>query len=297
MKIFRFRKPAPEPPTARRVQELEIITSRLIRLGFAGDYHAAFHGKGIEFSQVREYQPGDDIRTIDWNVTARTGSPHVKQFIEERDLTVLLALDCSASMRFGSLDRRKIDLASELAAVLAFSAAQNADRVGLLVFSSRMHSFIPPKRGRNHVQSLVRSAILAGKQVGGTTDLSGAVQFLQRVAVKRSVIIFISDFLDVPVQKPFSRLSQKHDVIALSVGDPREQSFPSGGLIRLRDSENGRDRLVALKNSDVARLTGNHQSRLVNEFRKSGVDWVSLSTAVPYDRTLVRFFHKRISRP
>jgi len=117
------------------------------------------------------------------------------------------------------------------------------------------------------------------------------------VAVKRSVIIFISDFLDVPVQKPFSRLSQKHDVIALSVGDPREQSFPSGGLIRLRDSENGRDRLVALKNSDVARLTGNHQSRLVNEFRKSGVDWVSLSTAVPYDRTLVRFFHKRISRP
>lgn len=296
MKIFR-RKDVPKPPVARRVQELEIITSRLIRLGFAGDYHAAFHGKGIEFSQVREYQPGDDIRTIDWNVTARTATPHVKQFIEERDLTVLLALDASGSMRFGSLDRRKIDLAAELTAVLAFSAAQNSDRVGLLIFSDRIHTFIPPRRGRMHVQALVRSALLAASEAGGTTRLDHAVQFLQRVAVKRSVIIFISDFLETSFQKPLSRLGQRHDVIALVTSDPREHSFPSRGLIRLRDSERGGHRLISLKLNDVARLSVEHQKKMKAEFRKSGVDWVPLSTSIPYDRTLVKFFHQRITRP
>src|SRR5438128_10863786 len=146
MNLFRPRKPRYRVPLTRRVRDLEILSARLIRAGFAGDYHSAFHGRGIEFSQVREYQPGDDIRTIDWNVTARTGTPHVKQFVEERDLTILIAVDVSGSMAFGSVDWRKCDIAAELAAVFAFSAVENSDRVGLMIFDDTMRQFIPPRR-------------------------------------------------------------------------------------------------------------------------------------------------------
>jgi uncharacterized protein (DUF58 family) len=159
--MFKRRPPNLREPLVRRVRDLELLSSRLIRAGFAGDYHSAFHGRGIEFSQVREYMPGDDIRTIDWNVTARTGAPHVKEFIEERDLTILLAVDVSASMAFGSVDWRKCDLAAELAAVFAFSAVENSDRIGLLLFSDSVRAFLPPRRGRAHAQVIVRAAVEA----------------------------------------------------------------------------------------------------------------------------------------
>src|SRR5437764_7780394 len=171
---FRRRPPRFRVPLTRRVAELEIVSSRLIRAGFAGDYHSAFHGRGIEFSQVREYLPGDDIRAIDWNVTARSGVPHVKEFIEERDLTILVALDVSGSMAFGSIDWRKIDIAAELAAVFAFSAVQNSDRVGLLLFSNNVRKFIPPRRGVAQAQLIVRAAVDAAMRgCSGNADLAG----------------------------------------------------------------------------------------------------------------------------
>src|SRR5947208_8998848 len=181
--FFRPRKPRFRVPLTRRVRDLEILSARLIRAGFAGDYHSAFHGRGIEFSQVREYQPGDDIRTIDWNVTARSGAPHVKEFIEERDLTVLVVIDVSGSMAFGSVDWRKCDVAAELAAVFAFSAVENSDRIGLLLFSNATRRYIPPRRGRAHAQVIVRAAVEAAMQgARGTADFDGAGRFLERVA-------------------------------------------------------------------------------------------------------------------
>lgn len=286
----------PKPPLARRVRELEIITARLIRLGLAGEYHAAFHGQGLEFAQVREYQAGDDIRTIDWNVTARSGVPHVKQFVEERDLTVILAIDVSSSMMFGSIDRRKIDLASELSAVLAFSAEQNGDRIGMLLFSDTVKNYLPPKRGKVHVQTIVRSALLAGEHGGGATRFDRAVEFIERVSRKRAVIIFISDFLDPEFPRSMRRLSSRHDVISLRIEDPREQRFPRRGIVWLVDSESGQRVAVDLSQQKVAALAVAREQFLLDEFRRMGVDAVALSTAAPYDRTLVKFFKQRIAR-
>ncbi len=322
---FPFRRKAPEvrPPLTRRVRELEILSARMIRAGFAGDYHSAFHGRGIEFSQVREYQPGDDIRTIDWNVTARSGVPHVKQFIEERDLTVIIAVDVSPSMGFGSVDWRKADIAAELVSVFAFSAVENADRVGLLLFADKMRQFIPPGRGRFHAQVIVRAAVdaaLHGGQgskgeVRGSkfevrnskfeirnsdpvlhTDLEPAARFLDRVSAKRAVVILISDFLDFSFERPLSRLNRKHDVVAIAINDPREERVPAGGLIRLVDSESGEARLVDLRSTDVGRRAVARRLQLERRFRNSGVDWVPVSTAMPYDRDLPRFFRERVAR-
>src|SRR5437016_3311642 len=225
--FFRPRKPRFRVPLTRRVRDLEILSARLIRAGFAGDYHSAFHGRGIEFSQVREYQPGDDIRTIDWNVTARSGVPHVKQFIEERDLTILIAIDVSGSMSFGSVDWRKCDIAAELTAVFAFSAVQNSDRIGLLLFSSATRRFLPPRRGRAHAQVIVRGAVDAAMRgPRGTADFEGAGRFLERVNAKRSVVIVLSDFLDLNFERTLKRLNRRHDVVAVTIADPREERFP-----------------------------------------------------------------------
>ncbi|HUO84605.1 MAG TPA: DUF58 domain-containing protein, partial [Thermoanaerobaculia bacterium] len=203
LSLFRPRKPQSSLASVeQRLRELEVITARLIRAGFAGQYHAAFHGRGIEFAQVREYQPGDDVRMIDWNVTARSGVPHVKQFVEERDLTVMIALDVSRSMEFGSLDRRKIDLAIELTAVLSFAALYNNDRVGLLLYGDEVTEFVPPRRGRVHSELIVRRALLAGRSLDRTARLDRAAEFLDRVLVKRAVALFLSDFLDPDVETP-----------------------------------------------------------------------------------------------
>jgi uncharacterized protein (DUF58 family) len=297
--MFRFRKTPPQfrAPLTRRVRDLEIISARMIRAGFAGDYHSAFHGRGIEFAQVREYQPGDDIRTIDWNVTARSGAPHVKEFMEERDLTIVIAVDVSGSMGFGSVDWRKCDIAAELTAVFAFAAVQNSDRVGLLLFSDGVRSYLPPRRGHHHAQVLVRAAVdEAMRGPRGDANLDRAAAFLERVHAKRSVVIILSDFLDLDFERTLRRLGRRHDVIAISISDPREDRFPKGALARLVDAETGQARLVDLPRSDVGRRAAQRQQILGRRFRTTGVDHLNLSTAVPYDRALLRFFRERVIR-
>ncbi len=284
-------------PVARRVRDLEILSSRLIRAGFAGDYHSAFHGRGIEFSQVREYQPGDDIRTIDWNVTARTGTPHVKEFIEERDLTVIVAVDVSASMAFGSVDWRKCDIAAELAAVFAFSAVENMDRVGLLLFSEGVRRFIPARRGRAHAQVIVHAAVdSASRGCSGTADFDRAALFLECVSSKRAVVLVISDYLNLNFERTMKRLNRRHDVIAMAINDPREERFPAGGLARVVDAETRGMRLIDLGGADVGRRALNRQQQNVRRWRTAGVDALAISTAMPYDRELLRFFRERVRR-
>ena len=297
MSLFRRKPPDLREPAIRRVKDLELASARLIRAGFAGDYHSAFHGQGIEFAQVREYLPGDDIRTIDWNVTARSGVPHVKEFVEERDLTVLIAVDVSGSMAFGSVDWRKCDIAAELAAVFAFSAVENSDRAGILLFSESVRTFIPPRRGRTHAQVLVRAAVDAAMRgPGGDADLDHAIRFLERVSVKRAVVLVVSDFLDLAFERPLSRLNRRHDVIAIPVVDPREERFPGGALARLVDLESGRVRLVDLGRADVARRSAQRREMLERRFRAAAIDHLTVSTAVPYDRDLLRFFKERAGR-
>ena len=294
--MFFKRKPPPDlrAPIARRVRDLELLSSRMIRSGFAGDYHSAFHGQGIEFAQVREYMPGDDIRTIDWNVTARSGVPHVKQFVEERDLTVMIAVDVSGSMGFGSVDWRKCDIAAELASVFAFSAVENSDRAGLLLFSDATQTYIPPRRGRAHAQVLVRAAVDAAMRgPRGEANLEHAARFLERVAVKRAVVLVLSDFLDLHFERPLNRLNRKHDVIALPIIDPREERFPTGALARLVDLETSEQRLIDLARADVNRRAAQRKVQLERRFRTAGIDHLAISTAIPYDRELLRFFKQR----
>ncbi|HEX9162750.1 MAG TPA: DUF58 domain-containing protein [Thermoanaerobaculia bacterium] len=297
LSLFRPKPAQIREPVARRVRELELLSARMIRAGFAGDYHSAFHGRGIEFSQVREYQPGDDIRTIDWNVTARSGVPHVKQFVEERDLTILIAVDVSGSMSFGSVDWRKCDVAAELTSVFAFAAVMNSDRVGLLLFADRVRKYIPPRRGRAHAQVIVRAAVDAAMRgPRGAADLEAATRFLERVSAKRAVVILLSDFLDAAFEHSLKRVNRKHDLIAISIADPREERFPDRGLVRLIDAESGQARLVDLRRADIAKRAAQRNQQLERRFRTSGIDWLPVSTAVPYDRELLRFFRDRIAR-
>jgi len=295
--FFRRRKPQYRIPLTRRVRDLEILSARLIRAGFAGDYHSAFHGRGIEFSQVREYQPGDDVRTIDWNVTARSGVPHVKEFVEERDLTVLVVIDVSGSMAFGSVDWRKCDIAAELAAVFAFSAVQNSDRIGLLLFSNSVGGYIPPRRGQMHAQVIVRAAVdaaMRGPQ--GVADLDAAARYLEQVSTRRAVVIVISDFLDQNFERTMRRLDRRHDVVAITVSDPREERFPEGGLAQVVDVESGVARFIDLRHADVARRAAARDQLSERRFRAAGVDHLNVSTAIPYDRELLRFFRERAVR-
>jgi uncharacterized protein (DUF58 family) len=295
--LFKRKLPEFRTPLPRRVRDLEISSARLIRAGFAGDYHSAFHGRGMEFSQVREYQPGDDIRTIDWNVTARHGSPFVKEFVEERDLTIIIAVDVSGSMAFGSVDWRKADIAAELAAVFAFSAVQNADRVGLLLFSAGVRAFIPPRRGHAHAQVIVRNVVDAAMGgCEGNADIDHAAMFLDRVNARRAVLIVLSDFLDLNFERPLRRLGKRHDVVAVALTDPREERFPSRGLARLRDVETGEVRLVDFAHADVARRASQRRTQLDRRFRSAGVDWLAVDTTMPYDRDLLRFFRQRTLR-
>jgi uncharacterized protein (DUF58 family) len=295
--FFRRRKPQYRVPLTRRVRDLEILSARLIRAGFAGDYHSAFHGRGIEFSQVREYQPGDDVRTIDWNVTARSGVPHVKEFVEERDLTVLVVIDVSGSMAFGSVDWRKCDIAAELAAVFAFSAVQNSDRIGLLLFSNSVGGYIPPRRGQMHAQVIVRAAVDAAMRgPRGVADLDAAARYLEQVSTRRAVVIIISDFLDQNFERTMRRLDRRHDVVAITVSDPREERFPDSGLAQVVDVESGLARFIDLRHADVARRASARDQLNERRFRAAGIDHMNVSTAIPYDRELLRFFRERAVR-
>jgi uncharacterized protein (DUF58 family) len=282
-----------------KVRRVEIQTRRLVTDALAGEYHSIFKGRGMEFADVREYQVGDDIRTIDWNVTSRTGSLHVKKFTEERELTVLLVLDASGSADFGTRHRFKREVAAEMGALLAFSAIKNNDRVGALVFTDDVEMYVPPRKGRAHVLRVIRD-LLYFQPKGRGTNLARACEYLNRITRKRAVVFLLSDFLDSGFDKPLRVAAKKHDFISVFIADPAEKEIPAIGLVELEDAETGR-RLL-LDTSDRAGMERYRSSVLARgarqrqELTSMGVDIIDIDTNVPYDRPLLRFFQMRARR-
>jgi uncharacterized protein (DUF58 family) len=289
------------------VRRIEITTNRLVTDVFAGQYQSVFKGRGIEFDEVREYQPGDDIRTIDWNVTARTGVAHIKKFVEEREMTVMILVDASPSCRFSSIRQLKSRLAAEIAGVLAFSAITNNDKIGLIFFTGTVEKFIPPRKGRSHVLRLIRE-VLCFEPAGKGTDIAAAMQFMSRVTARKTVTFIISDFLDpqAGVQeeplfvKALSAANRKHDVIAVTLNDPREMVLPDCGLVELQDAESGRTVTVdtadaGLRRQYAARAVTRVQKRS-RLFRSLNMDHIDVSTEGSFADHLVRFFAMRRKR-
>ena len=238
------------PEILRQVKLIELRTRGLVNSLFTGEYHSVFKGQGMEFAEVREYQPGDEVRSIDWNVTARMRRPFVKRYVEERELTVMLVVDLSGSERFGTQGRFKSELASELGAVLGMSAIRNNDRVGAMLFTDRIEHVLPPKKGRRHALRLIRD-LLAFEPTGTKTDVSGAMQYLARMLRQHTIIFIISDFLDAEIERPLKRLAQRHDVVAITVEDPSERVLPDIGLVRFVDPESGQTIDVDTSDGDV----------------------------------------------
>jgi uncharacterized protein (DUF58 family) len=282
--------------TLRRIRRIRIRTRTILESGIVGAYHAVFKGRGMEFAEVREYEPGDDVRTIDWNVTARMGSPYVKKFIEERDLTLLLLVDVSGSQRFGSRFIGKRDYAAEISAVLAFAAVANGDRVGAVLFSDRIEKYIAPERGQDHALRIVRD-LLALEPKGTGTDLAGAIRFATRVMRRRGIVGLVSDFQADAWGKPLAILRRRHDVIAFHLWDPREVDIPPAGLVALEDPETGELVVVDTNDRDVRRrLRLDLREKTAEALRRAGVDALALSTGEPYEAPLQKLFRKREKR-
>jgi uncharacterized protein (DUF58 family) len=283
----------------RKVRRIEIRTNRLVNESLAGEYHSVFKGRGMEFDEVREYTPGDDIRTIDWNVTSRMGHPYVKKYVEERELTVMLLVDASASGDFGTMGSTKRTLSAEVCALLAFSAIRNNDRVGLLIFTDREERYVPPRKGRNHVLRVIRE-VLTFEPVGRRTDLALALESLARGIRRRSVAFVVSDFLGGDFERALRLANRKHDVIALALSDPREMELPPVGILELEDAETGRRILVDTWDRNLLRQFARHgkERREMRRrlFRQNEVDFVELSTDQPYDLPLIKFFRERARR-
>jgi uncharacterized protein (DUF58 family) len=283
----------------KKVKRIEIQTRGLVNDVFSGEYHSVFKGRGMEFSEVREYQMGDDIRTIDWNVTARMGHPFVKVFEEERELTVMLLVDVSSSGEFGTVTQMKGEIAAELCALLAFSAIKNNDKVGLIVFSDQVEKFVVPKKGKSHVLRVVRE-ILFHKPQGRQTNIAAALEFLSRVARRRAVVFLVSDFISSGYEKALQIANKKHDMVAITITDPREVTLPNVGFIELEDAETGETFLVdtsdyAVRNDFTARASEIKISR-EKTFRSMNVDHVDISTDISYVEPLIRFFRMRAKR-
>lgn len=291
----------------RQVRLIELRTRGWVESLFGGEYHSVFKGQGMEFSEVREYQPGDDVRTIDWNVTARMATPHVKKHVEERELTVLLAVDLSGSEQFGTRGRLKAELAAEIAAVLALSAVRNNDRVGLLAFTDRIEHFVPPKKGRRHVLRLIRD-LLALRPRGTGTDLAGALDYAGRVLPHRAIIFVLSDFqrpgaapgADEGIPDGFERmlriLSRRHDVVAIGIADPAEEALPDAGVLVLGDPETGEEVVIDTGATLRARFSQHiaaERDALMHLFRRLGVDVVEVRTDASYITPLLAFFRRR----
>lgn len=279
-----------------RIRKVEIRTRRMVDELTAGAYHSVFKGSGIEFDEVREYTPEDDASDIDWNVTARMGQAYVKKFVEERDLTLLLVVDLSGSQQFGSQYLLKRDLAAELAAVLAFSAVANHDRVGAVLFTDRVESFVAPARGNDHALRIVRD-LLATRPAGTGTDLDRALRFARQILKRRSIVAVISDFQATGYERALGMLRRRHDVIALHLADPRESEVPDVGLVALRDPETGQVRVVDTSSRAVRqRLRTSSFDAAREVFRRTGVDTIPLSTAASYEQPLRAFFKARERR-
>jgi len=283
----------------KKVRRIEIKTRGLVNQIFSGEYHSVFKGRGMEFSEVREYQYGDDIRTIDWNVSARFNHPFVKIFEEERELTVMLVVDFSRSGDFGTVAATKNDIAAEICAVLAFSAIKNNDKVGLILFTDRIEKFVPPKKGRAHILRIIRE-LISFQPSGTGTNIRSALEYFNHVHKKRTIAFLISDFLDDGYDQILRIISRKHDVIAVELSDPREELLPEVGLIKLRDAETGKERWIDTSNRLVrsAFLTYWQQRRATRRslFVRSKVDAIAIRIDRPYIKPIVDFFKLRESR-
>lgn len=280
----------------RKVRRIEIATNRLVDQGVAGDYHSVFKGLGMEFAEVRPYQPGDDVRTIDWNVTARMGAPFIKKYVEERDLTIFLVVDVSGSLSFGSRAILKRELAAEIAALLAFAAVRNQDRVGAALVSDRMELFLEPQRRRTHVLRLVREILDRPSQ--GGTDLQKGLDAVLSTLKRRSVLFVISDFLGSPCTRALKAAAARHDLILVEIVDPRDEQIPAVGPVVLRDAETGGLAVVSGKRAarQHAEQRRREREELARLARKLGVDRLELRTDRPYTNTLLSFFEQRKKR-
>lgn len=280
----------------KKVRRLQILSSHLVSETLAGNYVSAFRGSGMEFDKVREYQVGDDVRNIDWNVTARSGSPHIKSFIEEREMTVVLMVDGSSSVAFGSGKQNKMELASEMSAVLAFSAIANGDKVGLIIFTEGIEVYLPPAKGRDHVLRVIRE-LLSFKPTKAETNLKGALEFLSKVQKRRSVAFLVSDFLDEDFNSQLSTTSNRHDLIAVKIGDQREKELPNLGLIRLEDAETGRQIVVDTSSAKGRAQLKARAEKLDDEldsiFKQRKIDSVNVTTNEDYLLPLKLLFKKR----
>jgi uncharacterized protein (DUF58 family) len=283
----------------RRIRQLQIRTSRAVQDLLGGKYHSVFKGVGIAFEEVREYQPGDDIRSIDWNVTARMGHPYIKRFIEERELTVLLLVDASGSLRFGAGLQQKQEVVAELAALLAFSAISNNDRVGLITFTDRVERFVPPRKGARHVLRLIRD-LLFFQPVQRQTSIREALDYLNRVQRRRAIVFMLSDFRDQGYERLLKQTGRRHEFIALRVFDEREESLPSVGLVEVADAETGRRGLIDTRSRRVRAAYAEAARRRADELRRlmrsARIDLVEASTDGSHLDRLVQFFRRRERR-
>ncbi len=283
----------------RKVRRLQVRTDRLANDVIVGEYRSVFKGRGMEFEEVREYMRGDDVRTIDWNVTARMGTPHVKRYVEERELTALLLVDVSLSGRFGSGQQLKIDLATEISAVLAFSAIKNNDKIGLLIFTDHVEMYIPAKKGKRHVLRVIRE-LLNFRPVRGGTDVAGALEFLNKVLKRKAVVFLVSDFIDTEFERDLALTNSRHDLIPVRVSDPRETNLPDVGLIELEDAETGERILIDTHRRKIrdafARSGRSNQETLSGAVRSMGMDMLDLSTDRDYMKDLLGFFRRRERR-
>lgn len=283
----------------KQIRRIQIRTSHMVNDILAGQYESVFKGQGMEFKEVREYVPGDDIRMIDWNVTARTNSPHVKLLVEERELTVMLMVDASGSGRFGSVSRFKNELAAELCAVLAFSAIKNNDKVGLIIFTDDIELYVPPSKGRTHVLRVIRE-VLYFEPKGTKTNIPGALRFLNGITKRRAVAFLVSDFMEEDYEVSLRIANRRHDIIAVSVSDPREETLPDVGLLSVRDAETGRETLVNTSDAEVRKqyaLDAIGRARKRDDiFKRTKVDAMHVRTDRSYVEEIYKFFRMRERR-
>ncbi|MFB3040191.1 MAG: DUF58 domain-containing protein [Candidatus Poribacteria bacterium] len=283
----------------KKIRRIEIFTSRLVNNIFAGEYESVFKGRGMEFNEVREYQPGDEIRTIDWNVTARMGKPYIKKYVEERELVIMLVVDMSASIDFGTQQQTKGEIAAEISGLLAFSAIKNNDKVGLICFTNEVELFVPPRKGKKHVLRVIRE-ILYFDPHQRATNINAALEYVDRVLQRRSVVFLISDFRDSGYEKRLAITSKHHDLIAVTVMDAREEELPDVGLIELEDAETGEVIILDTKNQSTREAYRQLNRRAIEarqkHFRANKVDCIEIRTDRSYVEPLIRFFRQRAMR-
>jgi uncharacterized protein (DUF58 family) len=283
----------------KQVRQIEIKTKGLVNQVFSGEYHSVFKGRGMEFSEVREYQFGDDIRNIDWNVTARFGHPFIKIFEEERELTVILMADLSGSLIFGTEDKTKQQIAAELTAILAFSALKNNDKVGLLLFTDKIEKFVPPRKGNKHVLRIIRE-VLSFEPEGKTTNIRAALEYLNHTIKKRSIVFLLSDFMDEGYEKILRVVGKRHDFIGIVMSDKRENEIPRMGLVKFTDAETGEERWIDTNDLKMRKHLSEGRQKITEQrkslFIKSRLDSIEIQTGQNYVKPLVQFFRVRGKR-